>query len=209
MHRERGKVNIISALLTLMRTLYSYACSSLKSAPHSYACSSLLRALITLTWAPCPYAHSSLLRAPLTLTRIPHSYARSSLLRALLTLTRAPPLTRPPHSYARSSLLRTLASIRMRIDRTNIVGSGWAINTLTVLLITAKVILMKGRKTNYSIRNFLDIFSQIFRLDHGLNICRYQSICLLSFKIDLRKYLAVIISLSRAYYFLSAIFLGW
>jgi hypothetical protein len=47
--------------------------------------------------------------------------------------------------------------------------------------------------------NFLDIFAQISRLDQGLNNYRYQSVCLLPYKIDLRKYLAVILSPSRPY----------
>jgi hypothetical protein len=56
--------------------------------------------------------------------------------------------------------------------------------------------------------NFLDIFAQISRLDHRLNNYRYQSICLPPLKIDLPKYLGVILSLRRPYMYFVCYFLG-
>jgi hypothetical protein len=57
--------------------------------------------------------------------------------------------------------------------------------------------------------NFLDIIAQISRLDQGSNNYGYQSICLLPLKIDLGKYLAMILSLSRPYMYYVCYFLGW
>jgi hypothetical protein len=161
-----GPCHVHSSLWRALLTLTSIlrALLTLTRAPHSYARSSLLCALLTLTHARLNPDEDRQDHKVRTYKEY-HSVRPSSELGLSQPLSRQRVFPSPQKQggggtlacgwgvggesqFRRGAYTVVLFLCTYFLDRTNMVGSGWAMNTLTVLLITTKVILMEGRKTN-------------------------------------------------------------